>query len=54
MILLDSPRWDELNHAYGSAGDIPALLGVLESFPENNDYRDEPWLFLVRFYTSFR
>jgi hypothetical protein len=43
---LDSPLWNELSHAYGSAGDIPALLIKLESFPESNDYSDEPWFSL--------
>jgi len=46
MLALDSPRWDELNHAYGSAGDIPALLSQLDSFPKSNGYRDEPWFSL--------
>jgi len=26
VIGLDDPRWRELTHAYGAAGDIPALL----------------------------
>jgi len=46
VLPLDSPRWNELTHAYGSAEDIPALLLQLESFPESNDYRDEPWFSL--------
>jgi hypothetical protein len=46
VLPLDSPLWNELTHAYGSAGDIPALLLQLESFPESNDYRDEPWFSL--------
>ena len=46
MLSLDSPRWDELNHAYGSAGDIPALLRQLDSFPTYSGYRDEPWFSL--------
>ncbi len=45
MLPLNSPRWSELRHAYGSAGDIPALLKQLEGFPssENNG---EPWFAL--------
>lgn len=31
MLSLDSPRWQELEHAYGSAEDIPALLEQLDS-----------------------
>lgn len=29
MLLLDSPRWKELNHVYGSAEDIPEKLRAL-------------------------
>ena len=46
MIPLDSPRWSELQHAYGSAADIPGLLRQLESFPPSDDYKDEPWFTL--------
>ena len=45
MIPLDSPRWSEWDHAYGSAGDIPALLAQLDSFPSSADGR-EPWFSL--------
>lgn len=38
---LDSPRWDELEHAYGPASDIPDLLRQLEAVPPAVD--DEPW-----------
>ena len=42
---LEDPRWSELAHAYGSAGDIPALLLQLESLPAA--VRDaEPWFSL--------
>jgi hypothetical protein len=45
MLSLDSPRWTELGHAYGFAGDIPALLRRLKDLPssENNA---EPWFTL--------
>ena len=46
MIPLESPRWAELKTAYGSAGDIPALLRSLEFFPEHKDNRDGPWFSL--------
>ena len=46
MIPLDSPRWSKLQHAYGSAGDVPSLLRQLESFPSHNNYKDEPWFTL--------
>ena len=42
---LDSPRWRELNHAYGKATDIPALLRRLDSLPPS-DPDDEPWFSL--------
>jgi hypothetical protein len=45
MIPLDSPRWSELNHAYGSAGNIPALLAQLDSFPSSAG-GNEPWFSL--------
>lgn len=42
MLSLDSPRWGELEHAYGSAVDVPALLGALRDFPKSEGQR-EPW-----------
>jgi hypothetical protein len=45
MIPLDSPRWPELQHAYGSAADIPALLRDLETFPSCGG-NSEPWFTL--------
>jgi hypothetical protein len=42
MISLDSPRWAELKHAYGSASDIPELLRQLDTFPSSNG-NAEPW-----------
>jgi len=42
---LDSPRWCELDHAYGKAADIPALLRQLTSLPPSGP-DDEPWFSL--------
>jgi hypothetical protein len=42
MLSLDSPRWAELQHAYGSASDVPKLLRQLDSLPSSNG-RSEPW-----------
>ncbi|HEX4826502.1 MAG TPA: hypothetical protein VFV19_19560 [Candidatus Polarisedimenticolaceae bacterium] len=43
MIPLDSPRWNELRHAYGNAADIPGLLEQLPSAPVSDDSNAEPW-----------
>ena len=45
MLSLDSRRWLELKHAYGTAGDIPALLQQLEQVPSSKD-NAEPWFTL--------
>jgi hypothetical protein len=45
MLVLDSPRWSELDHAYGSASDIPALLRALEELPHARG-ESEPWFSL--------
>ena len=42
---LDSPRWHELEHAYGQASDIPDLLRQLASVP-SSDGDQEPWFSL--------
>ena len=42
MLSLDDPRWSELCHAYGGAGDIPALLRQLEDLPTSENDK-EPW-----------
>ena len=42
---LDSPRWHELDHAYGKAADIPVLLRQLASLPPSGP-DDEPWFSL--------
>ena len=46
MLALDDPRWADLDHAYGKAADIPALLRQLASSPRPCDSRDEPWFSL--------
>jgi len=46
MILsLDSPRWNSLQHAYGAASDIPALLRQLDDLPDSEG-DSEPWFSL--------
>lgn len=45
MLSLDSPRWIELNHAYGSARNIPALLQALQQLPVSEGQL-EPWFTL--------
>jgi hypothetical protein len=42
MLSLDSPAWSMLQHAYGSAVDIPNLLRQLESLP-SSEGNSEPW-----------
>ena len=45
MLSLDNSRWSELQHAYGAASDIPALLKQLADLPSSeND--SEPWFSL--------
>lgn len=39
---LNSPRWAELDHAYGKAHDTPTLLAQLEELPSSLDGA-EPW-----------
>ena len=43
MIPLDSARWSELRHAYGTAENIPPLLRQLETFPPHTRYDEKPW-----------
>lgn len=45
MLSLDSPHWEELQHAYGSASDTPSLLRQLQSLPEAAG-ESEPWFTL--------
>lgn len=39
-------NWENLNHAYGKASNIPQLLSRLSSYPEESNYKDEPWFSL--------
>ena len=42
MLSLESSLWSQLRHAYGSAGDIPALLRALQ--PQSSSAGEsEPW-----------
>jgi hypothetical protein len=45
VLNLDSHRWAELKHAYGAAGDIPALLQQLGELPSSENDA-EPWFTL--------
>jgi hypothetical protein len=45
MLALNSPRWAELQHAYGSASDTPTLLRELQSLPDAQG-ESEPWFSL--------
>ncbi|HRD64784.1 MAG TPA: hypothetical protein PKY50_01380 [Candidatus Competibacter sp.] len=42
MLDFDDPRWSELQHAYGTAADIPALLKQLTDLPSSENDK-EPW-----------
>lgn len=45
MLSLDSEKWSELEHAYGKASDIPALLRQLHALPSSEGEK-EPWFTL--------
>jgi hypothetical protein len=38
--------WKNLEHAYGSAENIPVLLAQLSGFPDEHSYEQEPWFTL--------
>ncbi|MFI2810422.1 hypothetical protein [Microbulbifer sp. JSM ZJ756] len=40
------PNWEKLNHAYGTAENIPALLEAISVFPDESSYDEEPWFSL--------
>ena len=42
MLPLNSPRWNQLSHAYGSASDVPAWLRKLSELPLSSGDA-EPW-----------
>ena len=46
MLELDSPLWGDLNHAYGPADDLPALLRKLPDAELGAGYDTEPWFSL--------
>lgn len=47
MLSLDDPCWSDLQHAYGSAVDVPKLLRALgSSTGPKTSYQDEPWFSL--------
>jgi hypothetical protein len=46
LLDLDTRRWAELKHAYGSGADIPPLLRQLRAFPPVTDLRSEPYFSL--------
>jgi hypothetical protein len=39
-------NWENLNHAYGKASNIPQLLSRLSAYPEESNYEEEPWFSL--------
>jgi len=45
VLSLKSARWSELRHAYGQAGDIPAMLECLRELPKSEG-EAEPWFTL--------
>jgi hypothetical protein len=45
VLSLQSDRWSELQHAYGSAADVPALLSRLRELPKSEG-TTEPWFTL--------
>jgi len=46
MTTSQTVNWNLLRHAYGEAGDIPALLQKIESFPAETDWQAKPWFSL--------
>ena len=46
MLPLDSPVWNQLTDAYGTASDIPGFLHQLEEFPPYVNYTTEPYFSL--------
>jgi len=45
MLSLESPRWTQLQHAYGNASDIPGLLVQLKPDSRTGG-KEEPWFSL--------
>jgi hypothetical protein len=46
MLQLDSSKWSDLRHAYGSASDIPAMLRELEQLPPHDGSEAPPYFIL--------
>ena len=47
MIELSSDKWNNLSHAYGSAGDIPEYLQAVYDDPvSESNYNEDPWFHL--------
>ena len=40
---MTATNWEDLRHAYGAAGDIPALLKSAETAPAPQCYDQQPW-----------
>jgi len=45
VLSLNSPRWNDLHHAYGVASDTPGLLARLGTLPQSQG-EAEPWFTL--------
>lgn len=43
LLALDDPEWGRLTHAYGSAGDVPALLAALSELADPVGSTVDPW-----------
>ena len=46
MTLSRPTDWKSLEHAYGTASDIPALLENIRGFPSEASWQSEPWFSL--------
>lgn len=46
MLSLSDPTWSELRHAYGAAGDVPALLASAATDPRPGHHRESTWFAL--------
>jgi hypothetical protein len=57
MLALESPRWSDLEHAYGSAVDVPELIRAIASEPRPRCANPSPWetvyTALVHQYTTY-
>jgi hypothetical protein len=43
LLSLESPKWAELDHAYGSAENLPNLIRQLEALPPEGSFESEPY-----------